>query len=53
MEKHNALYYVFLWDYEKNKLSLEKVEQQRKVFTKNFQIVEPKQHSPPITNKGE
>lgn len=53
MEKRNALYYVFLWDYEKNKLSLEKVEQLRKVFIKKIQTVNPKQHSPPIINKKE
>lgn len=51
MKKHNALYYVFLWDYEKNKLPLEKIEQLRKAFIKKFQTVYPKQHSPPIIKK--
>lgn len=53
MKKHNALYYVFLWDYKKNKLSLEKIELIQKAFIKKFQTVNPKQHSPPISNTKE
>ena len=51
MEKHNVLYYIFLWDYERNILPLEKVEQRIDRIAKKIQTVEPKQHSPPINKK--
>ena len=33
MRKHNVLYYIFLWDSQNKKLSLENAEQIRKILT--------------------
>lgn len=51
MKEHKNLYYIFLWDYEKNKVSFKKIELIKKAFIENYQIVKPKQHSPPIINE--
>ncbi|MBP3627186.1 MAG: hypothetical protein J6J39_03955 [Clostridia bacterium] len=53
MREHNNLYYVFLWDAQRNVLSLDKIEQIKRIIFKASQALEPKQHSPPHITKKE